>query len=114
MKNTLLILNVILLTFSSLLSQPVELQGPTGIYFDQKPPGNKPIKFPFDYMPPGYRLHSAPVFIPNGSELYFSAMDFSIQFSEKIFVMRMIDNKWTSPQIAKFSGYFFDGSPSIS
>lgn len=87
------------------------LKGP---YLGQKPPGNTPVKFPFDYMPQGYKLHSAPAFTPDGKKVYFSAMNFSIRFSEKIFVMKMIDGAWASPQVASFSGDFFDGSPSIS
>jgi hypothetical protein len=72
------------------------------------------MRFPFDYMPKGYRLHSAPVFTPDGNEVYFSAMDFSIRYSEKMFVMKMIDGIWTFPHVASFSGDYFDGSPSIS
>lgn len=64
------------------------LKGP---YLGQKAPGKIPIKFPFDYMPAGYRLHSAPAFMPGGEEVYFSAMDFSIRFSEKIFFMKIVD-----------------------
>jgi Tol biopolymer transport system component len=85
-----------------------------GPYLGQKPPGNIPLKFPFDYMPQGYKLHSAPTFTPDGKEVYFSAMDFSIRYSEKIFVMKMLDGTWTPPRVAPFSGDYFDGSPSIS
>jgi len=85
-----------------------------GSYLGQKQPGKIPVKFPFDYMPQGYKLHSAPAFMPGGKEVYFSAMDFSIRFSEKIFFMKIIDGTWTSPQVAPFSGNKFDGSPSIS
>jgi len=87
------------------------LKGP---YLGQKLPGKIPVKFPFDYMPAGYRLHSAPAFMPGGEEVYFSAMDFSVRFSEKIFVMKLVDGTWTRPQVAPFSGNTFDGSPSIS
>ena len=86
----------------------------TGPYLGHKPPGKIPVKFPFDYMPEGYKLHSAPAFTPDGKEVYFSAMDFSIRHSEKIYVMKMLDMVWSSPRIAAFSGDFFDGSPSIS
>ena len=87
------------------------LKGP---YLGQKLPGKIPVKFPFDYMPAGYKLHSAPAFMPGGVEVYFSAMDFSIRFSEKIFFMKLVDGTWTHPQVAPFSGNTFDGSPSIS
>lgn len=86
----------------------------TGPYLGQEPPASEPVKFPFDYMPEGYRLHSAPAFTPDGKEVYFSAMDFSIAFSEKIFVMKMEEDAWGPPAVASFSGDFFDGSPSIS
>ncbi|MDH4270421.1 MAG: hypothetical protein OEW18_00435 [Candidatus Aminicenantes bacterium] len=87
------------------------LRGP---YFGQTPPGKTPVKFPFDVMPPGYKLHSAPVFAPDGREVYFSAMDFSVRFSEKVFVMTMEDGAWTPPRVAPFSGDYFEGSPSMS
>jgi Tol biopolymer transport system component len=87
------------------------LKGP---YFGYEPPGGTPVKFPLDFLPDGYRLHSAPAFTPNGKEVYFSAMNFSVRFSEKIFMMRMSEGIWTPPEIAPFSGDFFDGSPSIS
>jgi hypothetical protein len=87
------------------------LRGP---YFGQTPPGKTPVRFPLDFMPPGYKLHSAPVFTPDGDEVYFSAMDFSVRFSEKIFVMTAKDGIWAPPRVAPFSGNFFDGSPSLS
>ncbi len=96
--------------FSQSLNFPV-LKGP---YLGQQPPGKTPVKFPFDFMPSGYRLHSAPAFMPGGDEVYFSAMDFSVRFSEKIFFMKIIDGTWTPPRVAPFSGDTFDGSPSLS
>ncbi len=99
------------LTFSSPREDFPILKGP---YLGQKPPGLVPEKFFFDFMPEGYRLHSAPAFTPGGEEVYFSAMDFSIRYSEKIFVMKMVGGTWRPPRVAPFSGDFFDGSPSIS
>jgi len=87
------------------------LKGP---YLGYEPPGETPVKFPFDFLPDGYRLHSAPAFTPDGKEVYFSAMNFSIRFSEKIFMMKMSEGIWGPPEVAQFSGDFFDGSPSIS
>ncbi|MEE9443496.1 MAG: hypothetical protein V3V99_12595 [candidate division Zixibacteria bacterium] len=107
---------VCLLAIMAGISFPQESDFPmlTGPYLGQEPPDKTPAKFPFAYMHPGYKLHSAPVFTPDGKEVYFSAMDFSIRYSEKIFVMKMIDDIWTSPRVASFSGDSFDGSPSIS
>jgi len=105
---------LLLLIPVTLLSQEKEFPKLSGPYLGQTPPGKIPVKFPFDYMPQGYKLHSAPVFTPDGKEVYFSAMDFSVRFSEKIFVIKMIDVAWIPPRIASFSGDFFDGSPSMS
>lgn len=85
-----------------------------GPYLGQTKPGRDPKPFLFDVVPPGYRLHSAPAFMAGAQEVYFSAMDFSVRFSEKIFVMKMTHGAWSAPEIAPFSGEFFDGSPSIS
>jgi Tol biopolymer transport system component len=114
MKNTALFFCFFALSVSNLLSQKNAFTKLTGPYLGQKPPGKVPEKFPFDLMPKGYKLHSSPVFAPDGKEVYFSAMDFSKEFSEKIFVMKMIDGRWTLPHVASFSGDYFDGSPSMS
>lgn len=110
------IFNICILLFTAITinAQQNDFPKVTGLYFGQKPPVNIPVKFPFNYMWAGYKLHSAPVFSPDGKEVYFSAMNFSIKYSEKIFVMKMIDGIWISPQVASFSGDFFDGSPSMS
>ncbi len=114
MKKLILNSCLLLVAVTSISAQQTNFSKLTGLYLSQKPPGMTPEIFPFDYMPGGYKLHSAPVFTPDGKEVYFSAMDFSIQYSEKIFVMKMINSSWTPPQIASFSGSYFDGSPSIS
>jgi hypothetical protein len=44
-----------------------------------------PVKFPFDFIPEGYRLHSAPAFMPGGKEVYFSALDFSVRSMKLLF-----------------------------
>jgi hypothetical protein len=43
----------------------------TGPYLGQKPPGKTPVKFPFDFMPPGYKLRCAPVFTSDGKYFFF-------------------------------------------
>jgi Tol biopolymer transport system component len=86
----------------------------TGSYLGQTPPGRDPERFFFDVVPSGYRLHSAPAFMPGAQEVYFSAMDFSVRFSERIFVMKMAHGAWSALEVAPFSGEFIDGSPSIS
>lgn len=114
MKVAIVALSVLALQAVASLRPQGDVLPLTGPYLGQKPPGKTPEKFRFDVMPPGYKLHSAPVFAPDGREVYFSAMDFSVRFSEKVFVMTTIDGRWTSPRVASFSGDYFDGSPSMS
>jgi hypothetical protein len=85
-----------------------------GPYLGQKPPGMIPVEFPFNLMPEGYRLHRDPAFMSGGKEVYFSAINLSVRFSEKIFFMKIADGVWEPPEVASFSGDFFDGSPPIS
>jgi len=114
MKREVFLFCSLVLVATNLLSKKSDFPVLKGPYLGQKPPGKIPVKFPFDYMPPGYKLHSAPAFMPGGEEVYFSAMDFSVRFSEKIFFMKIVAETWTSPKVAPFSGSTFDGSPSIS
>lgn len=114
MKKRMLINCLLLIAGQIIHAQQSDFPKLTGPYLGQELPGKILVKFFFDYMPPGYKLHSAPAFMPGGGEVYFSAMDFSVRFSEKIFFMKIVDGIWTSPQIAPFSGNTFDGSPSIS
>jgi Tol biopolymer transport system component len=114
MKRAVILFCSLVFAATNLISKQSDFPVLKGPYFGQKPPGKIPVKFPFDYMPSGYKLHSAPAFMPGGDEVYFSAMDFSVRFSEKIFFMKIIDGTWTSPCVTPFSGNTFDGSPSIS
>jgi Tol biopolymer transport system component len=114
MKKSILTSCILLVGTFTIFAQQTDFPRLTGPYLGQKPPGMTPVKFPFDYMPGGYKLHSAPAFTPDGKEVYFSAMDFSVGYSEKIFIMKMIDGLWTPPQVASFSGSYFEGSPSLS
>ena len=114
MKKLILKSFLLLAAVTLIHAQQTDSSKDVGVYLGQKPPGMTPELFLFDYMPSGYKLHSAPVFTPDGKEVYFSAMDFSIQYSEKIFVMKLIDGSWSPPLIASYSGSYFDGSPSIS
>lgn len=113
-SRAILVTAVLVLVAATGLSTRGGQQVLAGRYFGRTPPGRTPERFPFDVMPPGYKLHSAPVFTPDGREVYFSAMDFSIRFSEKVFVMTLAGGTWSPPRVAPFSGEYFDGSPSMS
>lgn len=116
MKNSLIsvAVSIFFVLISLVRAQESDFPILKGPYLGYEPPGKTPVKFPFDFLPDGYRLHSALAFTPDSKEVYFSAMDFSIRFSEKIFMMKMSEGIWEPPEIAPFSGDFFDGSPSLS
>lgn len=54
-----------------------------------------------------------PSFSPDGKTLYF-AKRVNERKLEKIFVSRFEKNSWTSPQVAEFSGTYFDKEPFVS
>jgi hypothetical protein len=54
-----------------------------------------------------------PAFSPDGRTLYF-AKRVNERKLEKIFVSRFEKNSWTTPQVAEFSGTYFDKEPFVS
>jgi hypothetical protein len=84
------------------------LQGP---YLGQKPPGTTPMVFAQGIVSTG--LYTRDIAITkDGKEIYFCISDASVT---AIFVTKLLNNRWTEPVIAPFSGKgFFDMEPSIA
>lgn len=86
-------------------SRTAPLAGP---YLGQQPPGETPELFA-----PGVistcKEHSAAMFTPDGSEVYFGRM-----FPQEIYLMRQINGVWTDPEVAPFSGAVNDLYPFLS
>jgi WD40-like Beta Propeller Repeat len=84
------------------------LKGP---YLGQKPPGMTPEVFAPGIISTG--LYTRDITISKGGdEIYFSVSDAAVT---AIFVTKLIDNKWTEPAIAPFSGKgYFDFEPHIT
>ncbi|UCE25506.1 MAG: PD40 domain-containing protein [Candidatus Zixiibacteriota bacterium] len=72
----------------------------TGPYLGQDPPGNTPTLFAPGIVSTS-KEHSAAMFAPDGKELWFGRM-----FPAKIHYMKLIDGKWTEPQVATFCDTF--------
>ncbi len=53
--------------------------------------------------------HSAAMFAPDGTELYFGKM-----FPAAIYLMRQVDGQWSEPEVAPFSGRYDDLYPFLS
>jgi hypothetical protein len=81
---------------------------PAGEYLGQRPPGETPVLFA-----PGVvstcKEHSAAMFTPDGTEMYFARM-----FPAAIYFMKRTDGGWAEPEVAPFSGRYTDLYPYLS
>ncbi len=85
-----------------------------GDYLGQKAPGATPQLFaPGIVSTGGYEF--AGTFSPDGNEFYFTRRGGDQKLpTNTIMVSRRVDNQWTEPQIAPFSGKVFDYEPYIT
>lgn len=100
----LILINYLLLVFALIVNaQRDEFPKLTGPYLGQKPPGVTPEVFaPGIISRPDYFEHSAAIFSPDGNEVYWSGKPIGTRFFEIKF-MKMINGRWTEPQVASFS-----------
>ena len=88
-----------------------ELKGP---YLGQKPPGMTPEIFaPGVISRDDYFEHSAAVFSPDLSEVYWSVKPDGERYF-KIYFMKMINGIWAKQQPASFNGAKDNGNPTFS
>lgn len=86
----------------------------SGEYFGQKPPGKKPEQFAIGILTRN-NFHSSIMFFPDGKEAYWSVMDFGKSRSYAILESKLVNGRWTPPQLAPFSEVGqMDDSPFIS
>jgi Tol biopolymer transport system component len=72
----------------------------TGEYFGQAPPGSKPELFaPGIISLPDIFEHSAAIFSPDKSEVYWSGKPNGTRYF-KIYCMKMVDGRWAEREIA--------------
>lgn len=83
----------------------------SGPYLGQTPPGTKPVVFAPGIVSTG--LYTRDIAISkDGTEIYFCISDAA---ATAILVTKLLNNRWTEPVIAPFSGKgFFDFEPHIS
>ncbi len=95
-------------------SGPRQFIVPEGRYFGQKPPGLKPEIFaPGIITTDGYEF--AITFSPDGKELFFTRRGGEKNYpTNYLMVCRYENNRWTEPEIAFFSGKYFDFESHIS
>jgi hypothetical protein len=84
-----------------------------GDYLGQKPPGDSAVVFARGIVSTDYQEHGAPVFSPDGNEVFWSTNQRPKSENEKWInsrmTMRRIGDTWTEPEISPF-----DQTPIIS
>ena len=85
-----------------------ELSGP---YLGQEPPGMEPVLFAPGIVSTGKNELNA-VFLPQGKELVFSVTYGQMKWA--LVMMREENGRWTSPEVAPFSGTYSDVDPCTS
>ncbi len=85
--------------------------------YGQKPPHNIPVQFLAEFIKTNHRTHSSPTFSPDNNEVYWSVFlrtSESKHKNETILVSKKVNNIWSSPKVASFSGEYWDGGPFFS
>lgn len=106
-KSLLLAFTIITISPNIALSEDqfLNLSGP---YLGQTPPGDSPQLFAPGIISTGIE-HSAAMFTPDGSEIWFGRM-----LPAKIYSMKIIDGHWTQPAIPESFTETFDLYPVLS
>ena len=81
-----------------------------GDYLGQELPGLTPELFAPGIVSTGLNVRTI-TFSPDGSELYFAAVGDKFAV---ILWMKQVDEVWTQPEVAPFSGEYYDQDPSFS
>jgi len=106
------IIRVVLMVAISMMAQPKDFPALTGPYLGQTPPGRTPEIFAPGILCSGCGEFNA-AFSPDGNEFYFSQTN-KEKRKDQIMVMRRVNNIWSKPEIASFSGRYDDCDVSIS
>jgi hypothetical protein len=85
----------------------------TGAYLGQPLPGEQPQLFAGGIVSTGMSERDLTM-TPDGTEIYFSAQVGREATFSAIVVTRQVDGKWTLPEVAPFSGQYFDLEPAVS
>ena len=113
MKKTVLFFCILLLSALNLFSQQINFPKLTGPYLGQKPPGNTPEVFALGIISTNNSPEAGSTFTPDLKEFYFvRGKDF--QNKPAIMVCRETEDGWTIPEMAPFSGVYFDFEPNVT
>lgn len=104
--------------FSLLLIIGCELSKHETYYYELNPnsPADTASVFARGVLSTDHHEHSAPTISPNGKEIYWSVWEKPAPPNpvQKIFFIEYLDNGWSSPKVAPFSGHYSEGGPFFS
>jgi hypothetical protein len=89
---------------------PVQIEGP---YLGQEMPGRTPTVFAPGVISGVNPVHGTPVFSPDGSEVYWSAVDPNTG-KVQILLMKRAGGRWSGPAVAPFSLQYQNDVPFIA
>jgi len=99
-------------TFYSSDESSGQISGINEKYFGQKPPGSEPEIFSPGFISLKDKIEYSSTFSPEGNEFYFSRLVAKDKFT--IFVTKRASSGWGNPEIAGFSGAYFNNEPYIT
>jgi hypothetical protein len=86
---------------------PTNLTELSAPYLGQQVPGTESVRFAYSFIKGA--LHTSPVFMPDGSEVYWSSQGDDWQAREsRIYTMRLENGYWTLPEKVNFSDSLTD------
>jgi len=109
MKRSVLILGLLAIVATNSFSQESDFPKLTGPYFGLKPPGRTPELFARGIISVDANFeHSAAVFSPDIDEVFWCTnvdwyTDKRVPGNLRLYFMKIVDDKWTEPQIAPFT-----------
>jgi hypothetical protein len=113
MNKFTIICTLLLFATLSINAQETDFPKLTGPYLGQKPPGMKPEIFAPGIISIDGSLEAGCTFTPNLKEFYF-VRGKSMKHKPAIMVCREEKGVWTIPEVAPFSGVYFDFEPNIT
>lgn len=103
---------ICIIIFSCNLFAQSKSSEPKGPYIGQIPP-DVPEVFVLGVITTQYDDTGTPTFSDDMNEVYWSST-FIRRTPEVILYMKKVNNQWTQPEVASFSGQYSDGSPFFS
>jgi len=103
---------IMLIMFFNSCTQQSGFPSLKGPYLGQKPPGKTPEIFAPGIISLGFHENGI-IFSPDGSDVFYSMSD--SKYSSKTFIhLKRTNNNWSHPELASFSGSFYNHSAYFS